>query len=125
MDINMLNILVLAYIGDAIYEVMVRDYLINKGYNKVNQLQKESLKFVSARRQAYFLKVLIDDNKLNNDELEILHRARNCKINSKSKNCDVLTYKHATALESVFGYLYYKNNKERIDELFNLIKEIE
>ena len=108
------NSLVLAYIGDAIYEVLVRKHLIDKGFIKVNDLQKEALNYVSAKNQALFLKELLNNDFFTTYEIEIIKRARNTKTHSKPKNCDILTYKHATALESVFGYLYMNNKYDRI-----------
>lgn len=118
------NSLVLAYIGDAIYEVLVRKYLIDKNFVKVNDLQKHALNYVSAKNQALFLKELLDNNFFNSDEIEIIKRVRNTKTHSKPKNCDILTYKHATALESVFGYLYMNNKFDRIKEIFDYIEKI-
>lgn len=118
------NYLVLAYIGDAIYEVLVRKYLIDKGFIKVNDLQKEALNYVSAKNQALFLKELLNNDFFTTYEIEIIKRARNTKTHSKPKNCDILTYKHATALESVFGYLYMNNKYDRIKEIFDYIEKI-
>ena len=118
------NSLVLAYIGDAIYEVLVRKYLIDKNFVKVNDLQKHALNYVSAKNQALFLKELLDNIFFTSDEIEIIKRARNTKTHSKPKNCDILTYKHATALESVFGYLYMNNKFDRIKEIFDYIEKI-
>ena len=118
------NSLVLAYIGDAIYEVLVRKYLIDKGFIKVNDLQKEALNYVSAKNQALFLKELLNNDFFTTYEIEIIKRARNTKTHSKPKNCDILTYKHATALESVFGYLYMNNKYDRIKEIFDYIEKI-
>ena len=118
------NSLVLAYIGDAIYEVLVRKYLIDKNFVKVNDLQKHALNYVSAKNQALFLKELLDNNFFTSDEIEIIKRARNTKTHSKPKNCDILTYKHATALESIFGYLYMNNKFDRIKEIFDYIEKI-
>ena len=118
------NSLVLAYIGDAIYEVLVRKHLIDKGFIKVNDLQKEALNYVSAKNQALFLKELLNNDFFTTYEIEIIKRARNTKTYSKPKNCDILTYKHATALESVFGYLYMNNKYDRIKEIFDYIEKI-
>lgn len=118
------NSLVLAYIGDAVYEVFVRKYLIELNIVKVNDLQKKSLDYVSAKNQAFFLKELLNKDFFSQEELEIIKRARNTKTHSKPKNCDILTYKHATALESIIGYLYINNDLKRIEEIFNSIKKI-
>jgi len=121
MSINEINVLVLAYLGDTIYEDYIRKYLINKGIAKVNDLQKEASSYVSAKGQSSFLKELLENDFFTEDELSIIRRARNYKSNSHPKNCDILTYKHATALEAVIGHLELSNNKKRIDEIMNNI----
>ena len=118
------NALVLAYIGDAIYEVIIREYLIDKGICKVKELQSESIKYVSAKAQAKFLKNMLDNNFLKEDEIKIVMNARNHKSNHKPKNTDIITYKHATAFEALIGYLYYSKNINRINEIVNYIKEV-
>lgn len=120
MDYKTLNSLALAYMGDAIYEVYVREYLINNNIVKVNNLQKEAIKYVSAKKQALFLTNMIDNNYLSNEELDIVYRARNHKSHT-SKNTDIITYKYATGLEALIGYLYFNNQKERIDDIMNYI----
>jgi ribonuclease-3 family protein len=123
MNVNQINALVLAYLGDAIYEIYIRRFLIEKNINKVNDLQKEAVKFVSARAQASFLDLLIKNNFLLEDELDIVKRARNTKTLSHPKSVDILTYKHATALEALIGYLYLMHNEKRIDLLMTKIME--
>ena len=121
MSINEINVLVLAYLGDTIYEDYIRKYLINKNIAKVNDLQKEASNYVSAKNQAAFLKILLENNFFTEEEQSIIRRARNSKSNSHPKNCDIVTYKHATALEAIIGYLELSNNKNRIDEIMNEI----
>jgi len=116
-----INVLALAYIGDSIYEFYIREYLISKNIIKVNDLQKESVKYVSAKNQAKFLKEMIDSNFFDEEEIDIIKRARNHKSRS-SKSTDIITYKHSTALEALIGYLYYKEDKKRIEEIMNYIK---
>ncbi len=113
--------LVLAYLGDSIYETYIRKYLISTGICKVKELQAESIKYVGAKGQAGYLKEMIDMEFFNDEELSIIKCARNHKNNHKPKNCDIITYKHATALEALIGYLYYKNNITRIGEIMNYI----
>ncbi|MDO4962497.1 MAG: ribonuclease III domain-containing protein [bacterium] len=115
------NVLVLAYLGDSIYETYIRLYLIEKGICKVKELQEKSIKYVSAKAQSSFLKQIIDNNMLNIDELDIVTKARNHKNNHKPKNTDIITYKHATALEALIGYLYYKNDYEKIKQIMDYI----
>ena len=114
MNINEINAGSLAYVGDAIYELIIRKYLISIKLNNVNKLQNEAIKYVSAKAQAKFLDKIIDANILTNEELSTVSRARNYKPNSKPKNTDIKTYKKATALEALFGMLYLSNNKDRL-----------
>lgn len=116
------NVLALAYLGDAIYELYVRKYLLNKNIEKVNLLQHESINYVSAVNQAKYLKELIDLNFFTNEELSVIKRARNHKSRS-SKNTDIITYKYSTALETLIGYLYY-TNPNRIELIMNYILKI-
>lgn len=121
MEVITVNSVAFAYLGDAIYELEIRKYLINKGLVKVNDMQNEAIKYVSAESQASYLKKLLDKNIFNEEELEVIKNARNSKIHSKPKSCDVLTYKHATALEALFGYYYLKNNYGKIEDLVEII----
>ena len=121
MNIKEVNSLTLAYLGDSIYESYIREYLIKKGISHVKDLQVESLNFVSAKSQAKILRELINNNVFSDEELEIIKRARNTKVNSHPKNCDIITYHEATSLEALFGYLKLNNNIERIEEIINKI----
>lgn len=121
MNLMEVNVLVLAYMGDTVYENYVRKYLISKGIGNVNDLQTESLKYVSAINQAKFLTEMIDNDKLSEKELDIVKRARNYKTTSHPKSCDIITYKYATGLEALIGYLYLDNNIERVNEIMNFI----
>ena len=116
-----INPLVLAYLGDTIYENYVRRYLINLGLTNVKQLQEAAGEYVSARYQAAYLKSLLDLDFFTDEEMDVLKRARNCKSKSHPKNCDILTYKHATALEAVIGYLDIVGRKNRIDVMMEMI----
>lgn len=121
MNVLEINVLVLAYLGDTIYENYVRHFLINKGIGNVNSLQTESINYVSAKAQAKFLEELINNNFFTDEEMNVIKRARNYKSNSHPKNTDIITYKHATALEALIGYLDLTNNKKRIDDIMNII----
>lgn len=121
MNVLEINVLVLAYLGDAIYETYVRKFLISKGIANVNDLQTESLNYVSAKGQARYLQNMIDSNILSEEELSIVKRARNYKTTSHPKNCDIITYKYATGLEALIGYLDLKHDKERINEIMSFI----
>ena len=121
MDINNINVIVLAYLGDAIYEVYIRESLINKGINKVERLQEESVKYVSAKGQAKILDNLNSTGILNEEELDIVKRGRNYKRSAHPKNTDIVTYKYATGFETLIGYLYL-TNKDRLNEILNQIE---
>lgn len=121
MDINSVNILTLAYLGDSVYELYIREYLIRKGIYKVNNLQKNALKYVTAKNQCIFINNLLDNNILSDEEIDVVKRGRNAKVYSHPKNTDIVTYKWATALECLFGYLKLKNENERIEELIYII----
>lgn len=123
MDIRCVNSLVFAYLGDAVYEEYIRMYLINKGINKVNDLQKEAINYVSARRQAYFLDKMLELSFLNDEEIDVVKRARNAKSHPNPKGCSVIEYKKATAIEALIGYLKLENKENRIDEVMKLITE--
>lgn len=107
------NVLTLAYLGDAVYEVYVREYLISSGIVNIDLLQKSSLKYVSAKGQRVFLDYLINNNILYDDEIDLVKRGRNNKRKVHPKNTDIITYKYATGLECLVGYLYL-NNKDRL-----------
>ena len=115
------NVLALAYLGDSVYELYIREYLMGKGIVKVNDLQKEAIKYVSARAQAEYLKKLIDNNILTEEEMDIVSRGRNHKNNHKPKNTDIITYKYATGLEALIGYLRVTDYNERIKEIMDYI----
>ena len=121
--IKEINSLVLAYLGDTIYEDYVREFLIKKGIANVNDLQRESIKYSSAKAQCGFVKHLIENNFFTQDELDIIRRARNHKGVSHPKNCDIVTYKNATGLEALIGYLKLEGKEDRIKEIMeNILK---
>lgn len=121
MNTREINVLVLAYLGDTIYEDYIRKYLINKGIANVNDLQKEATKYVSAKSQAKYVIEMIDNKFFNDEEITIIKRARNYKTTSHPKNCDIVTYKYATGLEALIGYLEMEKNQIRIQEIMNYI----
>lgn len=116
----MKNPLIYAYIGDSVYETYVRKYLINLNIAKMKDIQKESLNYVSANSQRRIYEELENNNILNDKELEIVKWGRNAK-GGKSKSSDIVTYRIATGLECLIGYLYLENNIERINEIMSFI----
>lgn len=123
MDIRTINVISLAYLGDSVYEVYVREHLIKMGISLVENLQREAIKYVSAKSQSKIVKWLTDNNYLNNDELDIIKRGRNYKRGSHPKNTDIITYKNSTGFEALIGYLYLDNKIDRLDEIIRYILE--
>ena len=121
MDINTINIITLAYLGDAIYEVYIREKLIKQGIAKVEDLQRRSTLYVSAKGQAQIVKNLIENNDLTEEELEIIHRGRNNKRSTHPKHTDIVTYKYSTGFEALIGYLYLSNQQNRLTQILNHI----
>lgn len=122
MDVNTINVITLAYLGDAIYEVYVRKKLIEIGIAKVEELQKISIKYVSAKGQAKILNNLMDQNILTEIELDIVRRGRNYKRSSHPKHTDIITYKYATGFEALIGYLYLSNQHVRLTQILDYIE---
>lgn len=123
MEIVTENATSLAWIGDAIMTLKVREHILKKGYRKADILQKKSARICSAKGQACILTTLHAENFFNEEEREILHRGRNATIHSKAKNADGKTYLEATALEALIGYLYLYEHRDRLDQLLNKVIE--
>ena len=117
---NQLPVLNLAYIGDAVYELLIREYLLKKENEKVKNMHQKTVELVRAKAQAKALDEI--NSHLDKSEASIVRRARNTKINNPPKSVELADYRKATALEALFGYLYLSNNSERLLELFDLIK---
>ncbi|MEG1732791.1 MAG: ribonuclease III domain-containing protein [Longicatena sp.] len=124
MDVRAYNGTSLAYIGDAVMSLYAREKLLSDGYQQSKILQKESEKWVSAKAQSYFLMTLENQHFFHEDEWNIVLRGRNTNPKSKAKNADVLTYRKATGLEAIFGYLYLSKQTQRLDELWQAILTI-
>lgn len=110
-----LNTTALAYIGDSVFEVYVRKYILDKGYVHADKLHKEAIKFVNAEEQSRAIKNILPQ--LSEEELSLVKRARNHKTASKPKNADPVSYKWATALEALIGYLYLGGEEGRLKEI--------
>lgn len=106
--------LVLAYIGDTIYESYIREYLIRKNINKkVNDLHKSAIRYVKAKAQASIMHEI--EEELSEEELRIYKRGRNQKSHTSPKNADMIDYKCATGFEALVGYLHLGGEKERLN----------
>ena len=110
----------LSFLGDAVFELMVREYAVSKNVAKLNDLQQFTLEYVTAKKQAYFVDMLIKNEMLTEEEMDVYRKGRNIKTHKSPKNCDVITYKYATGFEILIGYLYI-NDKNRLKEIFDYI----
>lgn len=119
-QVNMMNPLVWAYIGDSVYELYVRNYLINNSNAKVHELHVNAIKYVKAKAQAEILKII--DTTLNEEEKNIVRRTRNTQNHHIPKNADPSDYMYATAFEGLIGYLYLNKRFDRLKEILNLIE---
>lgn len=112
-----LSALALAYIGDAVFEMLVRTRVLSWGNAPVNILNKKARGIVNAKAQAdMYFRI---EEFLNDEEKGVFRRGRNAKSHTVPKNADIMDYRHATGLESLFGYLYLCGNMERAIELFD------
>ncbi|MDT3699885.1 MAG: ribonuclease III domain-containing protein [Thermincola sp.] len=114
--------LVLAYLGDAVYELEVRKYLISCGYTKVDKLHKLAVSFVNASTQARILHAI--SGSLCEAEEGVIRRGRNAKSGSVPKNISMSDYRHGTAFESLIGYLYLSGQQDRIEEIFEIARKL-
>jgi len=122
MDAKLMNGLSLAYIGDAYFEIMVRDYLLEKGLTKVNELHKEAIKFTSGEAQAKFIESFLENNVLTENEIDVYKKGRN-SATSHRKNLSGAEYQKATGFEAIIGFLYESKDYERLNYLFELMIE--
>ncbi len=112
----------LAYVGDAVYELLVRSHVIQNHDINVNKMHRLSIRFVKANAQAYFVDKL--EEELSEEEKKIVKRGRNAKITSSPKNAELMDYRYATGFEALFGYLYLNNEIKRLMQLFSRVVEI-
>lgn len=118
MEANTCSGRTLAFLGDAVWSLVVREYLIKKGEGKGKMLQKESISFVSAKAQASFYESLHQSNFFSEEEEEIFHRGRNSNTGAVPKNTDVQVYRMSTGFEALIGALHLRSQDERIQEIF-------
>ena len=111
--------LVLAYIGDAVYELFIRSKLIGAANAQTSELHKKTIFFVCAESQFHAFYAV--ESMLTEEEMSVLKRGRNAKSQTTPKNADVTHYRYATGMEALMGYLYIKGEKERIDILMEVI----
>ena len=114
-DIRTYSPLTLAYIGDSVYELIIRSILVEEGNRSVNVLNKRAVKYVNAQAQAKMVIGLIPE--LTEEELDVYKRGRNAKPRSTAKNASLKEYHNATGYEALIGYLYLTEQTDRILKL--------
>lgn len=122
-ELNQYSPLSLAFLGDAVYERMVRERVLLQANRPVGQLHQLTIKRVCAKFQAKAVDVILP--MLTEEESDVLKRGRNATGTTVPKHSSAIEYRRATSLESLFGYLHLKGDNERIEEVFNVIWEIE
>lgn len=118
MDIRTYSPLVLAYIGDAVFELFIRTKVVNHGSMQVNKMHKKSASLVKAKTQADLIKVL--EAELNEEEHAVYKRGRNARSATTAKHATMIDYRMATGFEALMGYLYLTGQYER---LFTLVHD--
>ncbi|MFD1954012.1 Mini-ribonuclease 3 [Paenibacillus thailandensis] len=113
---KLMNPVILAYVGDAVFELMVRQYLVAGANHKSHYLHKEATSYVSAKAQRRWLELW--QPLLTEEELDVVRRGRNAKSGNPPKNADPADYRQATALECLVGYLFYEGRADRLQQLF-------
>lgn len=117
-DIRTYSPLLLAYVGDAVYDLAIRTYVVSSGNVSNNKLHNETIKFVSAKAQAKIIDKLMPS--LSEEETAIYRRGKNAKPNSTAKNASLAEYLKATGFEALIGYLYLSDKEERMIELIKM-----
>lgn len=111
-DIRTYSPLTLAYIGDAIYDLVIRTIVVERGNRSANNLHKKTVTYVNARVQARMIDAL--EEELTEEEAAVYHRGRNAKSYTSAKNASIIEYRKATGLEALCGYLYLQGQQERM-----------
>ena len=117
-DIRTYSPLTLAYIGDAVYDLIIRTVVVGRGNTSANKLHKQTIEYVKAPAQARLIEAILED--LTEEEAAIYRRGRNAKPYTMAKNASMGEYKKATGLEALVGYLYLEDRTERILELVQI-----
>lgn len=119
-DVNMMSPLTWAYIGDCVYELYIRQELINKTNLKPHKLHIDAIQYVKASKQAEILQEIMP--KLTEEEEDIVRRGRNSENHHLPKNASVQDYMYSTAFEALIGFLYLTKKDERLKEILSLIQ---
>lgn len=116
-DIRTYSPLTLAYMGDCVYDLIIRTVIIARGNRSANDLHKWAVRYVKAKAQSDLIECMLEHNLLTPEEEAVYRRGRNAKSYTKAKNADIADYSRATGLEALIGYLYLSDKTERAIEL--------
>ena len=116
-DIRTYSPLTLAYIGDAIYDLVIRTIVVERGNSSANKLHRKAVAYVNAREQARMIDAL--EEELTEEETAVYHRGRNAKSYTSAKNASIIEYRKATGMEALCGYLYLQGRQERMLQLIH------
>ena len=117
-DVNSYSPLTLAYIGDSIYDLIIKSLVINQGNRQVNKLHKETSMYVQASTQSLMMRAMQEE--LTEEEHAVYKRGRNAKSVSPAKNQSITDYRRATGFEALLGYLYLKKEWKRMLDLVKI-----
>ena len=125
MDVKDLGSLTLAFFGDAVYELFVRERVISRcSSSKVDVLSRKCVAYVNAGSQAKAVKKMMDEGFLTEEETALVKRARNHRTSTKAKNADPVDYKWATGLEALIGWLKLSKQENRLTEVMERAAQI-
>lgn len=117
MNPKLINSVSLAYIGDAVYELFIREYLITHGKIQSGELHKRAIQFVTAKAQARIVQQWLSDGTLTEGEERVVKRGRNAKSGAAPKHTSIQAYRYSTGFESLLGYLHILEEHDRAEEL--------
>ena len=116
-EVNQMSPLVWAYVGDSVYELYIREHLVQTTNFKPHKLHIQTIKYVKARAQADILKSI--EGILTEEEKDIVRRTRNAENHHLPKNANPTDYMYATAFEGLIGYLYLTKQEKRLEEILS------
>jgi len=120
-EVSLLPPGVLAYIGDSVFELLVRKYILDTGLRKLQDIHQKAISLVNATSQAELLREI--EGFLTEEEKNIVRRGKNTNTGSVPKNAEIIDYRLSTGLEALFGYLYLCKRQERLEEIWQKIME--
>ncbi len=118
-ELAQISPLVMAYVGDAVYELAVRSRIVMDRSRKIKDIHQEVVGLVNAEKQAQLLRKI--ESRLTEEEMAVVRRGRNAKTHSVPRHADTADYRWSTGLEALFGYLYLKGDEERLREILEMI----